>query len=104
MQRSSVVPGIRLVTLLNIAVPESVSVSAMAALVTWLVELSFCATKAARDDVTTSRATRMKVSAKADSWMARLFRERPRRRCTRTTVDCGPFVLMHPYRAIGAFT
>ena len=104
MQRSSVVPGFRLVTPLNIAVPESVSVSAMAALVTWLVVLSFCATKAARDEVTTSRAIRMKVSANADSWMARLFRERPRRRCTCTTVDRGPFVLITPYRATVAVT
>src|SRR5688500_20192558 len=104
MQRSTGEPGIRLVTPLNIAVPESVSVSAIAALLTWFVELSFCATKAARDEVTTSRAMRMKVSAKADSWIARLFRERLRRRCDCTAEDWGPFELIHPYRATAGIT
>src|SRR5215210_7402492 len=104
MHRSYVVPGTMLVTLLNIAVVESLSVSVMAALLTWFVELSFCATKAARDEVTTSRAIRMKVSANADSWMARLFRERPPRRRVRTTGNCVPFGLIQPYRAAAANT
>src|SRR5688500_2897162 len=104
MHRSSELVGVMLGTALNIAVPESVSVSAIAALVTWLVVFSFCATKAARDDVTTSRAIRMKVSAKADSWIARLLRERPRRGCACTTVDRGPFELIPLYRASDPIT
>src|SRR5687768_5165663 len=104
MHRSSELVGVMFGTALNIAVPESVSVRAIAALVTWLVVFSFCATKAARDEVTTSRAIRMKVSANADSWIARLLGERPRRRCTCTTVDRGPFGLIPRYRATGLVT
>ena len=39
MQRSTVVPGIRPVTLVNMAVVESLSVRSTAAAVTWLVDV-----------------------------------------------------------------
>jgi hypothetical protein len=95
MQRSTSVAGIRPVTLANIAVPESLSVRSTAAAVTWLVTLSFWATNAARDEVTTSSAMRMNDSATAASWITSAFRDR---RCGRTapTVGSGPRMLMHP--------
>ncbi len=82
---------------------ESLSPRSMAAAVTVLVVLSFWATKAAREEVTTRSATRMKERANADSWIAKLFRERPRGR-TVVASDRGRLVLMPPHRAAGALT
>jgi hypothetical protein len=65
---------------LNMAVVPSLSARSTAALLIVFAMFSFWATKAARDEVTTSSAIRMKVSAKAASWTTRLFRERPPRR------------------------
>src|SRR3954464_4334712 len=94
MQRSTFVPGIRPVTLLNIAVLESLSVRSTAAAVTWLVTLSFCATNAARDDVTTSRAMTMKERATAASWRASALSDRRPRRVA-APADWGAPMLMH---------
>ena len=62
MHRSTTWPGTRFVTLVNIAVPRSLSASCTVALLTWLVALSLCATKAARDEVTTRIEIRMNAS------------------------------------------
>src|SRR5215207_2529583 len=97
MQRSTSVPGIRPVTLANIAVPESLSVRSTAAAVTWLVTLSFWATKAARDDVTTSSAMAMNDSVTAANWTASALRDRRRGRSV-PVVGSGPRMVMHPYR------
>src|SRR3954447_15249218 len=78
MHRAWALPGIRPVRL-NMAVAPSLSVRSTVALLTVLAMLSFWATKAARDEVTTSNATRMKVSAKAASCTTRLLSERPPR-------------------------
>src|SRR3954470_631484 len=79
MQRSTFVPGIRPVTLLNMAVFRSLSARSIAAAVTWFDVLSFCATNAARDEVTTSSAMRMNDRAAAETWIATVFRDRRRR-------------------------
>src|SRR5215207_5140021 len=98
MHRSTGVLGMRPVTVpaANIAVFESLSVRSIDALLTELAMLSFCATNAAREEVTTSRATRMNDRANADSCSTRLLRERPRRLCTTAPTGGSGRVVMVP--------
>jgi hypothetical protein len=102
MHFSMFVPGIS-PTLLNIALPESLSTRSIAAAVTVLVLLSFCATKAAREEVTTRRAMRMNDRANAASWIDRLLSERPRVRRP-AAMARGSLVLMPSYRTTDAVT
>src|SRR4051794_4031849 len=92
MHRTWLTPGIRPETL-NMAVVPSLSVRSTAALLTVLAMLSFWATKAARDDVTTSSAIMMKLRANAASCSTRLLRDRPPRRPIPADCTCG--ALMH---------
>src|SRR5688500_9259513 len=95
MHRSTFAPGIRPVTLLNMAVLESLSVRSTDAAVTWLVTLSFCATNAARDEVTTSSAIRMNESATAASCRASALSDRRPRRVAAAVGPVAP-MLMQP--------
>src|SRR5688500_14698371 len=78
MHRFSNWPGTRAGTV-NMAV-VSLSLSRMLGVETEFATLSLCATKAARDEVTTSRAIMMNASAIADSCTTSALRERGRRR------------------------